>query len=217
MVSSDRDDFLESAIRIGSHAAPSAYKELQSCKDSGAPTLLQSTEQRGLELLSSAVQDEQATATFACGGSIKLRVADDGVSTDEDGQLLSPPVVLRWDNVDKTITRRVELPQVPGQGNELEMLLKDSQPATFGLGGVDVLDESYRKASKLDNTEFATSFNPYDYGIVDTIAQILFPSVDNDSTGDLGLELRGVRAELYKLNVGSCNSTRIWKTPANLT
>lgn len=161
--------------------------------------LEQISEGRGLELLSSAVQGEQATATFACGGSIKI--GDDNTSTDKDGQLLSPPVVLRWDNCDKTATHRVQLPHPRGQGQELDRLVRGCQPATFGLNGADVLDESYRKASKLDNTDFSTNFNPYDYGIVDTIAQILFPSMEENNSGDLGLELRGVRAELDKLNV----------------
>ena len=195
-------NFLEPAIKLGKKLTPSAYEELESLKDGGAPPLPQITEQRGLKLLSSAVKGEQASATFACGGSVKIRAGDDAASTYEDGQSLSPPVVLRWDNLEKTITRRVELPILPGQGNALDLLLKDCQPATFGLGGVDVLDESYRKASKLDSTQFSTNFIPYDYGIVDTIAQILFPSVDRYSCCDLGLELRGVRAELYKLNVG---------------
>lgn len=198
-----KGNFFESAILAGSRFRPSAYEELQSLKDDGPRTLQEMSEQRGLELLSSAIKGEQATATFACGGSIKVRAADEDAATDEGGQLSSPPVIVRWDNIDKTITRRVELPSLPGNRYGLDMLLKDCQPATFGLGGVDVLDESYRKASKLDNTQFATSFNPYDYGIVDTIAQILFPSVKDKSSDDLGLELRGVRAELYKLNVGS--------------
>lgn len=170
-----KGSFFESAILAGSRSNPPAYEELQSLKDDGTRTLQEMSEQRGLELLSSAVKGEQATATFACGGSIKVRAADEDAATDEGGQLSSPPVIVRWDNIDKTITRRVELPILPGNGYGLDMLLNDCQPATFGLGGVDVLDESYRKASKLDNTQFAISFNPYDYGIVDTIAQILFP------------------------------------------
>ena len=134
-------------------------------------------------------------------GSIRARVAD-AVSTDEEGKLSYPPVVIRWDGREKTTTRRIQLPQPPGHKNGLKMLLNDCQPATFGLGGLDVLDESYRRASKLDDTQFSTNFSPYDYGIVDTIAQILFPGVNENSNQDLGLELRGVRAELYKLNVG---------------
>jgi len=185
----------------GSRLNRSTYEELQLSKDGGAPTLEQISEERGLELLSSAVQGEQATATFACGGSINI--CDDNTSTNKMGQLSSPPVVIRWDNPDKTATHRVELPRPRGQGQELDKLISDCQPATFGLHGVDVLDESYRKASKLDSTEFSTNFSPYDYGIVDTIAQILFPSVEENNSGDLGLELRGVRAELYKLNVFS--------------
>jgi hypothetical protein len=32
------------------------------------------------------------------------------------------------------------------------------QPATFGVNKEDVLDESYRKAGKMDVTDFATNF-----------------------------------------------------------
>ena len=71
-----------------------------------------------------------------------------------------------------------------------------------------MLDESYRKASKLDDTQFPTNFSPYDYGIVDTISQILFPSVAKMTPGEVGFELRGVRAELYKLNVSFQSSSR---------
>lgn len=161
------------------------------------------TDQQSLQLLGSAVRGEQATATFACGGTVKIRPSYEVDPLKKQGQLSSPPIILRWDGLDKTVGRRIELPLPPGQSSELNMLLEDCQPATFGLGGEDVLDESYRKASKLDNTQFATNFNPYDYGIVDTISQVLFPSVDQSDSADLGFEVRGVRAELYKLNVSS--------------
>lgn len=74
----------------------------------------------------------------------------------------------------------------------LELLIKTCQPATFGLGSKDVYDENYRKAIKLDETDFSTNFNPYVAGIIDAIGQALLPS---------GHEQRGIRAELYKLNV----------------
>jgi hypothetical protein len=56
-------------------------------------------------------------------------------------------------------------------------LVKDCQPATFGFEGEDVLNEKIRKAGKLEATKFSTSFNPYDFGIVDTIAQALLPGI----------------------------------------
>ena len=46
-------------------------------------------------------------------------------------------------------------------------LLKACVPATFGLDGEDILDETYRKAGKLDRSQFSTDFRPHHYGIVD--------------------------------------------------
>jgi hypothetical protein len=73
--------------------------------------------------------------------------------------------------------------------------LDGTQPATFGRGREDVYDETYRKALKMDTTAFCSTFDPYSLGIVDTIAQVLLPSIVDSSTH------RSVRAELYKLNV----------------
>ena len=56
-------------------------------------------------------------------------------------------------------------------------LVKDCQPATFGFGGEDVFNEKIRKAGKLEATKFSTSFNPYDFDIVDTVAQALLPGI----------------------------------------
>lgn len=74
-------------------------------------------------------------------------------------------------------------------------LVQDCQPATFGYQGSDVLDETYRKAGKLDRSAFSIDFCPYEHGIIDTIAQVLLPNAG----GTIGT--RGVKAELYKLNV----------------
>ncbi|KAE8827180.1 hypothetical protein PTNB73_08933 [Pyrenophora teres f. teres] len=77
--------------------------------------------------------------------------------------------------------------------SSLEKLLKGTTPATFGFQGRDVIDESYRKASKLDATQFSTDFCPYEVGIVDVVAQALLPKWPGD--------FQGIRAQLYKLNV----------------
>jgi hypothetical protein len=66
------------------------------------------------------------------------------------------------------------------------------QPAAFGQGEQNVHDESYRKAGKLDVSDFATGLSIERSGLVDIIQSEL-------------LEGRGggveVEAELYKLNV----------------
>ncbi|KAK6858062.1 hypothetical protein PG995_005761 [Apiospora arundinis] len=99
---------------------------------------------------------------------------------------------------------KLNLPLIPGAGvggeTSLKRLVQHCQPATFGRGGKDVYDESYRRAGKMDPTAFCTTFDPYTAGIIDTVAQVLLPSVYDSVTH------RGVRAELYKLNIYSAPS-----------
>ncbi|KAK5170395.1 uncharacterized protein LTR77_004982 [Saxophila tyrrhenica] len=80
---------------------------------------------------------------------------------------------------------------------DLQQLVLACQPAPFGRGGEEVLDEGYRKAGKLDADAFTTSFCPYQAGIVDVIAQLLVPQTAQ------GKHTRSIKAELYKLNVYS--------------
>ncbi|EMD42338.1 hypothetical protein CERSUDRAFT_42551 [Gelatoporia subvermispora B] len=74
---------------------------------------------------------------------------------------------------------------------ELQDLAQGCEPATFGKGGEDVLDETYRKSGKLDVTSFATNFHPQSCGLLSIVR------------GDLleGDRERPIQAELYKLNV----------------
>jgi hypothetical protein len=68
-------------------------------------------------------------------------------------------------------------------------LVKACQPATFGDKQKDVLDESYRKAWKLDATNFATNFNPNNTGIIQAVHEsLLHPN-------------SSIHVDLYKLNV----------------
>jgi hypothetical protein len=64
-----------------------------------------------------------------------------------------------------------------GKEEVLKQLVKDCKPATFGLGAKDVLDETIRRASKLESSEFSTSFNPCDFGIVDAIVQAFLVNI----------------------------------------
>jgi hypothetical protein len=81
---------------------------------------------------------------------------------------------------------------------ELGLLAQSCEPATFGLNQEDVLDESYRKACKMNRDKFATTFNLEESKILESVGAEL-------------LARRGgkkfLRAELYKLNVyGVCVS-----------
>ena len=156
-----------------------------------------------LQKLASAVNGHAATATFACGGSVPLS----DLSTGNFGsgvQNLLPSVTIRWDSKDsyyKQSKISFPLPDCDdGSRKMLNFLLRYCEPATFGVGGRDVLDEEYRKAGKLDTSQFSTNFHPHDCGILDSIQQILLPSTIRGGQG-VGVGPQGVRAELYKLNV----------------
>ena len=53
--------------------------------------------------------------------------------------------------------------------SELTNLSSVCEPATFGVDQKDVLDESYRKARKLDVTNFATTFELPKSGIMHVV------------------------------------------------
>ncbi|KAL8766872.1 MAG: hypothetical protein Q9209_006468 [Squamulea sp. 1 TL-2023] len=164
-----------------------------------------------LRKLSAAVNGHAVTATFACGGLIELT----GTSKD-----VGPPgVTIRWDAGDYRDHNKILFPCSSNDGGALEALVQHCQPATFGLGNRDVLDEGYRKAGKLDNTAFSTNFHPHDYGIVDAVQQVLMPSAVGGARKDATAAC-GVRAELYKLNIYSAPSGKFLThvdTPRGLT
>ena len=157
-----------------------------------------------LKQLSSAINGEAVSAAFACGGSIPVTAHHDKTIGSMAG-LVNPPVTLRWDSSDNqnAVSKVAFTFQADDEAASagFNALLDRCQPATFGANGKDVLDETYRKAGKLDNEIFCTDFHPHDCGIVDAVQQILLPStVPAEQLGFSGAPY-GVRAELYKLNV----------------
>lgn len=145
-----------------------------------------------MEQLYSIIRSQRAA--FCCGGAIPV-VYDENPFTrinSEDAPISSSPVTLRWDLPSGQGMRKLTLP-VPNpptgrQGlrsgvisstatedtPDVAELLKDCAPASFGHKGKEVLDESNRKAVKLDSSQFCTNFNPYDCGIVDAIHKQFF-------------------------------------------
>ncbi|KAF4445671.1 hypothetical protein F53441_10620 [Fusarium austroafricanum] len=148
--------------------------------------------------VSSALDERAGKDIFAIGGS-----AGDCDGNSSEGST-EHHVTIRWDNKEKEHCRTLKLPlgDNPVAQDSFNALLADCKPATFGLGGQDVLDEEYRKAGKIDADDFCTSFNPYEHGIVNTINQVLAQASHSDARG------LGVKAELYKLNVYSAPSGR---------
>ncbi|KAM3551049.1 hypothetical protein MY1884_002113 [Beauveria asiatica] len=145
--------------------------------------------------------------SYVCGG--RLPIAANATSSAGDAAPAmkqarqSDSITIRWDvsglsEADESPCGKLTLPVAkPADRDALSALIRDCQPATFGLGGQDVYDETYRKALKMGPDEFCTTFDPYSLGIVDTIAQILLPSYLESATH------RAVEARLYKLNVYS--------------
>ncbi|KAH8824977.1 hypothetical protein DL96DRAFT_153001 [Flagelloscypha sp. PMI_526] len=72
----------------------------------------------------------------------------------------------------------------------LNQLTETCEPATFGKGGEDVFDESYRKAGKLDNNRFSPLFDVRNTGVLAAAVSGLGRDPNEH-----------VHAELYKLNV----------------
>ncbi|KAK7755004.1 hypothetical protein SLS62_003088 [Diatrype stigma] len=190
---------------------PSTTKDGE--KPSTAPPPPSETD-AAIAALRSSVEDQRSRSVYACGGKVPVvlpssQAAQEGKNRSRDA-VTSQPIDLRWDAVEgggevKDVSSKrtkLVLPLEPRTRDNLDQLLADTQPATFGRGGEDVYDEKYRKAAKMDPSQFSTSFNPYTLGIVDEIAQSLLPSAAGSEPA------RAVRAELYKLNIYSGPSGR---------
>lgn len=148
---------------------------------------------------------DSQTHLFTCGGIIPINnpgrpgpAPQSNVKVRETQALDS--LTIRWDGSGvsggQTPTGyKLTLPIEPTHGPDLIRLVEDSEKATFGRGGQDVYDETYRKALQMDPRTFCTTFDPYSMGIIDIIAQVLLPSAIESTTH------RAVHAELYKLNV----------------
>ncbi|KAJ4308455.1 hypothetical protein N0V84_012090 [Fusarium piperis] len=133
--------------------------------------------------------NDPGLGVFAIGGDVQ--------KPESSSETTRPSLAIRWDRDKKDLCHKLLLPVGDDAASRrtFNMILKDCEPATFGVGSKEVLDEEYRKAGKLDDTAFSTSFNPYEHGIMDTINQAL--------AQDAHREGLGVKAEMYKLNVYS--------------
>ena len=83
--------------------------------------------------------------------------------------------------------------------DDVQKLSEACQPATFGRNLEDVLDESYRKAGKMDLENFVSALEVDNTGLLDVVRAGLLTGEQED---------KPVRAELYKLNVYGMRSIR---------
>ncbi|WEW55731.1 oxidoreductase [Emydomyces testavorans] len=209
------DEFQKSLIRVLAQKQADSIGALKSGSkaNDGVSSLHDSALTNLLKQLGSAVDGQQAIATFTCGGSIE--VTREPELRKELGAPLrdSQAITIAWWPESGGNPRRIQLPAADGESSNglssLEQLVRDCSPAKFGCGDQDVLDLSYRDAGKLDAENFCCSFHPADFGILDTIEQMLLPSISTMQQNEL--EFRRVRAELYKLNVYSGPSGKFRK------
>lgn len=157
-------------------------------------SLAKMAEAKILNDLSTSLETHARSATFACGGSVPFKAAIDqsaGETSSEPTQQKTDTTVIPQATKDEPPLTLIDDVQVrfgsTGEGftlifnkdgpssNEFAHLLKACQPASFGRAGEAVLDEGYRKAGKLDRSQFATSFCPYETGIIDVVTQLLVP------------------------------------------
>lgn len=90
--------------------------------------------------------------------------------------------------------------QFPATEEDCKSLSSACQVATFGVDNEDVLDTNYRKAGKMDRSQFSISFDgAMGVSIEQAAKKLLQPSNEG--------MVEDVVVELYKLNVyGTCSS-----------
>ncbi|KAF6798806.1 oxidoreductase [Colletotrichum sojae] len=153
--------------------------------------------------------DDHPMSIFALGGEVHIKTpavktrraskkAQNASAHAPEEENASDPIVIYWGppNDPTAVLGMTHFPLTSDADEKgFEKLLKDTQAATFGRGGDEVLDETYRKAKKLPATAFATSLCPYKLGIIDTVRQVLLPSIETAEGSRL------IRAELYNINI----------------
>jgi hypothetical protein len=144
--------------------------------------------------LQDLIEKESSKASFACGGSIPITNS----STAKAKAQSSAPINLFWASASDEAAHKLTLPESSAKSS-VEQLAKDCTLASFGRGGEDVIDTSYRQAGKLDITQFASTFHPADFGLLENIEQILVPDLGKKAKDDT--HSRKLITELYKLNV----------------
>lgn len=163
---------------------------------------------RLLTQLDNALTRYQTATGFSCDGSLDIDSCTqygDFTSTKKPVRCPRPVVFWGGGKVCKHTTIDCLWTTPRHWENSLDELVEDCSPATFGCEGKDVLDEKIRKAGAMDARSFSTNFNPYDFGIVDTVALELLPGIVR-AGNQSAVQRWGIVAELYKLNVYSAPS-----------
>ena len=90
------------------------------------------------------------------------------------------------------IPRYIDFTRATENPGSTAALAAACEPASFGRGQEAILDETYRKAGKMDASVFMTRFDVERAGLMRVVHAGLLAGRS---------EHRNIRAELYKLNV----------------
>lgn len=154
------------------------------------PSLTNTTLKEIYRDIRDSIESETASPSFVCGGSIPVE-----------------KVGIFWATSDDSTARKLSLPldqQSPESSvNALQRLVRDCSPASFGRGQQDVIDPEYRKAGKLDTSQFASTFELSHHNILPDVEAFLLPAIQDQSQGQNDMQFRRLTAELYKLNIYS--------------
>jgi hypothetical protein len=169
------------------------------------------SEQQLLTAFSSPLGEADSKSTFACGGHIPVILEPTNASGDAksgiesqvfDQIIMTKPVTIRYGAPGQGQTLR--LPTDTTKDTAFFNLISTCEPATFGREGRDVYDEQYRKATKLDTSDFCTGFCPYETGIIDVVSQLLMPSINREvaesSPAKLPENLPAIKADVELLH-----------------
>ena len=129
--------------------------------------------------------------TLRCAAvpSLHLRKGSICITGSAIQSACQPPLILaRRSN--RRFIRFVDL--ASATADEIDQLSAACNPTTFGRGNEDVRDKSYRRAVKMDASNFAVQFDPVRTGLIKIIEEELLRSQKSEVF---------ISAEIYKLNV----------------
>ncbi|KAK7046413.1 Fe2OG dioxygenase domain-containing protein [Favolaschia claudopus] len=131
-------------------------------------------------------------ATFVAASIIKSHLKTLRKALRKDAPYTAGEDLAIYYSVDDDHPREINLGNT--SENELQDLAAACQKATFGLNQEDVLDETYRKAGKMDLDKFATRLDVLSSGLLAAIRPTIMQ-------GQTEADNKTLIPELYKLNV----------------
>ncbi|PVH88935.1 hypothetical protein DL98DRAFT_648248 [Cadophora sp. DSE1049] len=164
--------------------------EIEAGEAAPMKSLVQLAEEALLRVLSKAVDSEQSTARYCCGGSIpavKPQLAEEQTKVEEKGTAGG-----KIDTSEKARNQKAWRYGDVQAGRKVT----PAKP----LGRLHLIKAC--GSEDLDQSKFTVDFHPQDHGILDAISQILLPSWENKFLSRFP-EHQGVRVDNCRLHVST--------------